>query len=160
MPPTNPSAIVDAIVTDLEANAGLPAGQPESTRKYAEPVLAPSDKLPILAVWCEDTTFRIETTTTFMGGPTAAYERTHDVNIGWYVANPKGSELGGIGDPAIVQSLEATVELLIARIAVYSGGLPGGLGPMVYGTLLSRHLKPLQGNVWRGLVVIEVREDA
>jgi hypothetical protein len=160
MPPTNPSVIVDAIVADLEANAGLPSGQPAASRSYAEPVVAPGDKLPLLAVWCEDSAYRDLTTTQFQGGPQAAYERTHDVNVGWYVANPKGAESGGAGDPAIVQALEATIELLIQRIATYSGGLPGGLGPTVYGTLLSRHLKPQQGNVWRGLVVIEVREDA
>ena len=158
--PTNPSAIVDAIMSDLQANAGLPGGSPASTRSYAEPVVAPGDKLPILAVWCEDSGYRMLTTTKFGGGPDSAYERTHELNVAWYVANPKGAESGGVGDPAVVQALEATIELLITRMTSYSGGLPSGLGPMVYGTLASRHLKPQQGNVWRGLVVLEVREDA
>lgn len=154
---TNPSAMVDAIMADLQANAGLPSGQPKSTRSYAEPVVQSGDGLPALAVWCEDTLFRIESTGG--NGLEAVYSRDHQVNIAWYVLNPKGAESGGAGDPKVVQALEATMEILIAQVQTYATGLPG-LGHMVVGTLVSRHLKPMQGNVFQGLLVVEVREDA
>jgi len=146
---TSPVAIVDAVTADLLANSGL---TPKQTRKYAEPITIMPDAMPLLSVWLELTQYSLLT-----GNP-PAYERRHTLNVAWYVANPKQSEVGGVGDPAVVKALDTTLETLIAQLTTYTDGLPGGLGPQLVGTLQSRQLAPQEGIVWRGLVELVVEE--
>jgi hypothetical protein len=150
MPITSPVAIVDAIMTDLVANSGL---SPANQRSYAEPTIIFPGDCPLLAVWCETTTYELLTS----GLPN--YERVHDVKVAWYVANAAEAETGGTGDPAVVAALDITIETLIARIQTYTDGVPS-IGSQLITTILSRALAPQEGSIWRGLIELRVEEAA
>jgi uncharacterized protein (DUF58 family) len=142
MPVTNPSAIVDAAMADLLALAGFnPA--PVTTRKYAPPVAILPEKTPVLAVWTEDTDYEPVATTT----AGLAYERRHNLVIGWWVNNPSEAELGGTGDPVVVQALDAVREQIVARCAAWGAGVPT-IGPQVVATVRSSSVAPTEGVTW------------
>ena len=151
MSPINPSAIVDAVMTDLKANAGV---SPVQTLSYAEPTIIMPDACPLLAVWCEETEYEL------LSGGVIAYERKHSISIAWYVTNPSQAETGGTGDPATVKALDATLEQLVARIETYTNGVPGLSGSQQIATLKSRAAAPQEGVTWRGLIEITVEEAA
>ena len=150
MPTTSPEAIVDAVLADIQA-AGL---APAQTWSYSEPVNVLPANCPLLAVWCEETNYELGSG----GAGGVYYERKHTVSVAWYVYNESQAETGGLGDPAIVKSLGATVEGLIGRLEGYAAGMPGGLGPPLVGTLRSRQLKPIEGVVWRALIELVAEE--
>jgi hypothetical protein len=151
MSPINPSAIVDAVIADLTANSGL---APNLTIAYAEPTMpAPSD-CPVLAVWSEDADYAL------LAGNPPTYERSHIVNVAWYVADPGAAETGGTMDPATVKALDGNIETLLSRLTTYTDGVPGLDGAQQVATLRSRHLQPQSGAMWRGLIEITVEEAA
>jgi hypothetical protein len=148
--PTSIVTIVNAIVSDLEANAGL---TPLTVRSYAEPTMVSPSETPHLAVWCEDTDFQI------LSAGIPAYDRSHSVNVAWYVADTGAAETGGASDPATLSALDVQTEQLIARIVTYSDGVPGLALPLV-AFLRSRNLTPQGGAVWRALLKLSVEEAA
>ena len=151
MSPINPSAIVDAVMTDLVAYSGV---TPSNTISYAEPTIIMPDACPLLAVWCENTEYQL------LSGGVIAYERVHSISVAWYVVNAEQAETGGTGDPATVQALDATLESLVTRLETYSNGVPGLNGAQQVATLKSRALAPQEGVTWRGLIEITVEEAA
>jgi hypothetical protein len=149
---TSPEAIVEAVMADLIAYCADNDFSPQSTRPYAEPTIVLPDQCPLLAVWCELTTYQIAAT-----GPPFPYDRHHTVFVGWYVWNPKEAEVGGVGDPGTVMALSNTLEQLIAQLDTYSAGIPT-IGQQLVSTLQSRSVKPQEGALWRGLAELEVKE--
>jgi hypothetical protein len=153
VPITNPTSICDAVMADLLANAGLPGPAP-TTRKYSEPTIIPPDQVPLLAVWCEVTHFRLLTG----GAGVVAYERVHDFKAVWYVYNGSEADTGGTGDPQTVHDLEVIAELLTTRIGNYASGVPTFPAGQVVGTLANRELGPSEGVIWRVLIDFSVEE--
>lgn len=135
----NPATIVDAVLSDILASSGL---TPRTIRRYAEPFTVKPEDCPLLAVWIEVTDFELLTTT-----PLAAYERKHQVMMAWYEPNRDGAEYGGIGDPLIVQALDATGEALVARVVSYAGGVPT-FGAQLIATLKSKKISAEAGVLW------------
>ncbi len=150
MTPTSPVAIVNAVMADLLANSGL---TPITTRSYAEPTMLSPSQTPYLAVWCEGTEYKL------LSAGIPAYNRLHELNVAWYVADTAAAESGGTGDPAVVEALINDTEELATRIAIYSGGIPGLSLPLV-AALTSRSLAVSGGALWRGLLKISVEEAA
>jgi hypothetical protein len=148
--PTNPSAIVDAIQTDL-VTLGL---NPKKTWSYVEPTVIMPTNCPLLAVWCQTSDYQILT-----GGLGAeAYERSHLVVIEWVVYSPTMADTGGTGDPTTVQALDAITEQLVNRAASYSAGLPGGLGPQMIATLQQRQIVAKAGDLWSAQIHLTAEE--
>ena len=150
MSPTSPLAIVDAIMADLVANSGV---TPTTQRLYAEPTIIMPGICPLLAVWCETTGYDL-----ILGSP-PAYDRIHDIQVAYYVSNASEAETGGTGDPAVVGALDTTIETLLARIETYTDGVPT-IGAQLISTIKSRSLLPQSGSIWRGLIVLQVKEAA
>ena len=145
---TNPTAIIDAVTSDILANSGL---TPTTVFKYAEPVVILPAACPLLTVWCEQTDFQILTPNP------AAYERRHQIEVAWYVASPLMADTAGSGDPTTVHQLDATAETLEARIVTYTNGIPGFASQLI-GTLQARRLEPQAGTIWRALLTFTAEE--
>ena len=150
---TNPSVIVDAFVADLVTTMTGQANAPKTTRSYAEPTSIMPEVCPLLAVWCEITTYELISTT-------PAYNRNHRLMIGWYVTNTKQADTGGTGDPATVHALDATREELVTRLASYADGIPGIGGEQLVATVRTSELGPQAGVIWRCLIEVEAEEAA
>jgi hypothetical protein len=150
---TSPETMVEAVMADLLTYCAANSFTPKSNRPYAEPTVILPDWCPMLAVWCEQTLYRIAAT----GPETTFYDRTHALYVGWYVVNPKGAEVGGVGDPLTVQALGTTLEKLIVQLDTYSTGIPT-IGAQLISTLRTRSLKPLAGAAWAGVIELDVLE--
>lgn len=151
MPVTNPSAIVDAIMTDLTTNSGL---TPNTQWKYAAPRVFPPEACPLLAVWCEHTDYELLTGSANL----EAYERRHTIQIGWYDALPSlAIDTGGVGDPNEVLALDAIAEQLIARATIWTAGIPG-FDSQVVATIRTKRLDPQSGALWRALITLNAEE--
>lgn len=148
--PVNPFAIVDAIATDLPTVVGL---TPKKARKYQEPeVFDLATDLPCLAVWTEDTDYiPIDTA--------GAYARIHHFTVAWYVFF-EGVNKHGFDVDTMAQKLDDTRELLVARIAGYSQGVPG-YGNQLLGMLTRSRLEELEtAGMWRITVDFDVADNA
>lgn len=150
---TNPSAIVDAMMTDLVATLTAESNAPKTQRKYAEPTSIMPEACPLLAVWSEITTYELITTT-------PAYNRTHRLMVAWYVTNTRQADTGGTGDPDTVHALDAIREDLVTRLAAYADGIPGIGGEQLVATVRSSELGPQAGVIWRCLIEVEAEEAA
>lgn len=147
-----PTDVVDAIVNDFAASLVL---QPKTTRRYAEPlIVAPSDT-PYLAVWAEESEFKL------LSSGMTYYERTHTINVAWYVANAGGVETGGTGDPDAVKAIETDMETILEQLFTYANGIPGLSPPaQLTAAVKSMRLAPQEGSIWRGLVELHTEEAA
>ena len=144
------AAIVDAALADLVATPGL---TPATTHAYIEPETVPPESCPFLAVWLEETAYTILT-----GAPGLdAYERRHQLYVAWHVYDETLADSGGQLSPPIIHALDTTTELILARIATWTAGMPG-LSPNVVATLDTSTLEAFSGVTWRSLIAVTINE--
>lgn len=147
MPQPSPADLVDSIVADLVANAGLPALQNAPLRYVAPRSVEPND-CPMLAVWFGPTRFELVATPD-------QYTRHVELNVAWYVAASAGAEEGGAGDSADVEALDPIAQLIIARVVTYADAVPG-FDSGTIATLVEYDPRPIEGVVWEARIQIDI----
>ena len=151
-------ALCDAVTADLLANVSLPA-QNAAPWKYVEARVENPEDCPFLNVWTDGAVYSLIATPN-------EYMRHWTITVDWYVFNQGGIEYGGASDDTTVVALEPVVEALAARVSQYMlpPGIPGYTGAVggtssAVGRLVSHAVMPVEGNVYRGRVELEVEEE-
>jgi hypothetical protein len=110
---------IDAIATDLEAQAGTLGLPSHRLQKYAKPLLETPAVCPLLAVYA----WGADPQPLATDGTYTVPER---IVIGWFEAVPESMETGII-DPAKAKAALDHSEAIVGRVRTYFAAIPGWL---------------------------------
>jgi hypothetical protein len=108
-------ALVDAVMTDLEANVELPG---PARNRYMKPLVVTPELCPLLSVHLtREVPEQIAT-----GG---CYEHNWYLELSWYEAATGVTETGGVGSETLGSRMLFVAQQLVGRLRAWGGVVPG-----------------------------------
>lgn len=140
------TALVDAVIMDLEASVALPAHQ---SWRYLDPPYVAADRGALLAVYVRATDLSIISTI-------EDYEALTELHVTWFQPHTRGTETGGIGNQEAARSALDVSEAVITHLLGYGDAVPG-IVTQSEGTVTEARYGLVEGGVWMLDVTLRVR---